>query len=337
MKRKKEEESTILYQQYQESNEMDTDTEEDLEEQEDLYGFDEKKERRKNIIIYSLLAAVVGVLAVLLLIKFVQRDTTQVVYKDTGSSNRIVKSGVGRISSVSDNSVTDDPEEITADTEVNDTDTEDLYDLAVAEGFTGTREEFFNMLTKWNISEKELQKDISELKSLVGSLEDGKDGDNGRNGVDGKAGTPGKDGSSGKNGKSAYEIAVENGSANGMTESEWSKGLNGTDGKDGATGKSAYEIAVEDGSAEGMTEAEWSESLKGEKGDSGKTTYLAYADDNTGTNFSLYPLTTSKYIGTCITDKTTQPKTAGEYSWQVYKTYVITSTVEDGVTTVYIN
>lgn len=335
MKRKKEEESTILYQQYQESNEFDTDTEEDLEEQEDLYGFDEKKERRKNIVIYSLLVAVVGVLAVLLLVKFVQRDTTQVVYKDTGSSNRIVKSGVGRISSVSDNSVVDDLEEITADTE--ETNTEDLYELAVAEGFTGTREEFFNMLTKWNISEKELQKDISELKSLVGSLEDGKDGENGRNGVDGKAGTPGKDGSSGKNGKSAYEIAVENGSANGKTETEWSKGLNGTDGKDGATGKSAYEIAVEDGSAEGMTEAEWSESLKGEKGDSGKTTYLAYADDNTGTNFSLYPLTTSKYIGTCITDKTTQPKTAGEYSWQVYKTYVITSIVEDGVTTVYIN
>lgn len=343
MKRKKEEESTILYQQFQESNDMNSD--ENFEDPEDIYGFDEKKERRKNFIIYSLLIVVVGVLVALLMVKVVRRDTTQVVFKEAATSNRIVKSGAGKISSVTNEPV-EEPEEKIEDTE--ESDNVDLYELAVAEGFVGTREEFFELLTKWNISEKELKKDISELKGLVGNMEDGKDG---RNGVDGQAGVPGKDGINGKNGidgkdgitgkdgKSAYEIAVENGNTNGMTEEEWSKGLNGTDGtdgKDGAAGKSAYEVAVENGSAKGMTEAEWAESLKGEKGESGKTTYLAYADDDTGTNFSIYPLNTSKYIGTCITDKTTQPKTAGEYNWQVYKTYVITSIVENGVTTVYI-
>lgn len=75
------------------------------------------------------------------------------------------------------------------------------YEVAVANGFSGTESEW--------------------LLSLKGA--DGKDG---ANGIDGK---------DRENGKSAYEIAVANGFSG--TESEWLKSLKGADGKDGVDGK----------------------------------------------------------------------------------------------------
>lgn len=75
------------------------------------------------------------------------------------------------------------------------------YEVAVANGFSGTESEW--------------------LLSLKGA--DGKDG---ANGIDGKGR---------ENGKSAYEIAVANGFSG--TESEWLKSLKGADGKDGVDGK----------------------------------------------------------------------------------------------------
>lgn len=94
-----------------------------------------------------------------------------------------------------------------------------------------------------------------------------------------------------------------------------SNGKNGKDGKDGNNGKD------------------------GKNGSDGKTTYIAYADDMNGNGFSLTPTETSKYVGTCITSESVQPKNSAAYSnWQIYRTYIITTTVdENNVTTVHIN
>lgn len=99
------------------------------------------------------------------------------------------------------------------------------------------------------------------------------------------------------------------------------------DGKDGANGKA------------GATGKDGKNGKDGEDGTDGKTTYIAYADDATGTGFSLTPTETSKYVGTCITSESTQPKSASSYTnWQPYRAYVITTTTdESGVTTVHIN
>lgn len=79
------------------------------------------------------------------------------------------------------------------------------YEVAVANGFSGTESEW--------------------LLSLKGT-----DGVDGKDGVNGKDGT---NGINGENGKSSYEIAVANGFSG--TESEWLKSLKGVDGKDGIT------------------------------------------------------------------------------------------------------
>ena len=82
------------------------------------------------------------------------------------------------------------------------------YEIAVANGFTGTEAEW-----------------LAALK--------------------GNDGTPGTPGAAGAAGKSAYEIAVANGYTG--SETEWLASLEGTPGTAGAAGKSAYEIAVANG------------------------------------------------------------------------------------------
>lgn len=96
-------------------------------------------------------------------------------------------------------------------------------------------------------------------------------------------------------------------------------GKNGVDGKDGKDGKDGND---------------------GKDGADGKTTYIAYADDIYGANFSLTPTETSKYVGTCISAESSQPTDYVMYSnWQEYRAYIITSTTDPdtGVTTVHIN
>lgn len=115
--------------------------------------------------------------------------------------------------------------------------------------------------------------------------------------------------------------------ATGAAGERGATGATGAAGKRGATG--AAGAAGKDGVA----------GTDGEDGADGKTTYIAYCDDLSGTGFSLTPTETSKYIGTCITDESTQPWEFSAYSnWQNYRTYVITtSTDENGVTTIHIN
>lgn len=150
------------------------------------------------------------------------------------------------------------------------------YEVAVEEGYVGTK-------TQW----------LASLKGAKGDT-----GNTGAQGVPGVAGTNGKsayeiaveegyvgsktqwlaslkgsngtNGTSGSSGASAYQLAVQKGYIG--TEAQWLaslKGGEGSNGNDGADGKSAYEIAVEEG-FEG-TKAQWLASLKGAKGDTGST------------------------------------------------------------------
>lgn len=109
---------------------------------------------------------------------------------------------------------------------------------------------------------------------------------------------------------------------------ELQKEISTTAGKQGETGKT------------GAKGEKGEQGVAGADGKDGKTTYIAYADDAYGTNFSLTPTETSKYIGTCITAESVQPTDRNLYSnWQEYRTYVITSTTDPdtGITTVHIN
>lgn len=109
---------------------------------------------------------------------------------------------------------------------------------------------------------------------------------------------------------------------------ELEKEISNTAGKEGTAGK------------DGNKGEKGEKGADGQKGDNGKTTYIAYADDAYGTNFSLAPTESSKYIGTCITSAYQQPTDYAQYgNWQEYRTYIITSTTDPdtGVTTVHIN
>lgn len=108
---------------------------------------------------------------------------------------------------------------------------------------------------------------------------------------------------------------------------ELEKEISNTSGKEGVAGKT------------GQKGEQGEKGADGKAGNDGKTTYIAYADDASGTNFSLTPTETAKYVGTCITSASQQPTDYSQYSnWQEYRTYIITATTDaEGVTTVHIN
>lgn len=148
--------------------------------------------------------------------------------------------------------------------------------------------------------------------------------------------------------------------------------ITGKDGKDGADGKTTYFAYADDSTGKGFSinptatskyigtcvTTEATQPLKaseysnwqliagedgtngkdGADGADGKTTFIAYADDQYGNGFSVTPTETSKYIGTCVTTETTQPLKASEYgNWQIYRSYIITSTTDENKnTTLYI-
>ena len=176
------------------------------------------------------------------------------------------------------------------------------YELAVANGYTGTEVEWLASLageTGASGADGKSAYDLAVEKGYQGTLEewltslvgvkgaDGANGADGKDGVNGTNGKDGKDGIDGSNGKSAYELAVENGFEGSL--SAWLDSLVGEDGEDGVdgingtNGKSAYELAVENGFKGSITE--WLASLVGEKGadgvngENGKTAYQ-HAVDN---------------------------------------------------------
>lgn len=113
-----------------------------------------------------------------------------------------------------------------------------------------------------------------------------------------------------------------------LTKELSSSATNGTSGTSGTSGAGK----------DGQNGKDGKDGQAGKDGSNGKATYIAYADDSSGSNFSLTPLETSKYIGTCITDATKQPTDKSSYgNWQLYRSHIITDTTdEDGVTTVHI-
>jgi len=117
---------------------------------------------------------------------------------------------------------------------------------------------------------------------------------------DGKDGKDGKDGQDGRDGK------------NGINGKD---GI-GKDGKDGADGKD------------------------GKDGANGSATYIFFADDENGSNFSTSVTETSKYMATITTNKEAASITKEDLSgkWKKYKGLSITPVTDsDGKTTLFIN
>lgn len=265
-----------MYKQYQLQNDNEEGPEEDPKEQgseEDL----EAKEKRENLIVYGMMG-VLGLFIIFLLAGSIyKKETTRVSYRDAGTSSRVIKNEYGQITTASENeqntekyadgNITNASDSYEVDG--NTSHIKDLYDSAVENGFTGTREEFYELLNKWNYSEIELEKNFEKLQELIRQAEDsangedgkdGADGENGRDGTDGRDGRDGRDGTDGRDGKD---------------------GKNGDNGKDGENGKDAYEIAVDAGFT--GTRDEWLQSIKGEDG--AFSSYKITSNDN---NVFLY-------------------------------------------------
>jgi hypothetical protein len=161
------------------------------------------------------------------------------------------------------------------------------YQVAVAEGYTGTVTEWLDSLTGSSAY------DIAVANGFEGTEEEwiaslkGEDGDPGDSAyavavANGFVGTAAEwlaslKGDEGDPGDSAYEIAVANGFVG--TAAEWLASL---EGQDGDPGDSAYAVAVANGFV--GTEAQWIESLKGDEGDPGDSAYaVAVANGFVGT------------------------------------------------------
>ena len=137
------------------------------------------------------------------------------------------------------------------------------YELAVENGFEGTLAEWLESLNGKDGSNGKSAYELAVEKGYTGTEEQWLASLIGEKGADGKDGVNGKDG---LNGLSAYEIAVANG-YNGTLQ-DWLAGLVGKDGSNGEDGKSAYDLAVENGYQGSL--AEWLVSLAGKDGAAGK-------------------------------------------------------------------
>lgn len=127
------------------------------------------------------------------------------------------------------------------------------YEVAVAEGFDGTVSEWLIKIRGKSAFQHALD------KGFEGTLDDWLDDLKGENGQDGKQGKRGP------RGYDNYELAVEEGEE--RTREEWladQQGRRGADGPQGPEGKSAYEIAQADG-FEGSLD-DWFESMRGSTG-----------------------------------------------------------------------
>lgn len=166
------------------------------------------------------------------------------------------------------------------------------YEIALEEGFSGTKTEWINSLKGTNGIQGENGKSAYEIaveKGFIGSKDDWLKS---LKGIDGAQGASGRDGI---DGKSAYEIAVEEGFCG--NRNEWLESLKGAEGANGKDGKSAYQLAVEKGYS--GSEEEWLASLKGVDGIAGQDGKNG-ADGKDGVNgLSAYEVAVSQgYSGT---------------------------------------
>lgn len=185
-----------------------------------------------------------------------------------------------------------------------------------------------------------VEQELSSMRKSISMISDGEDGKDGKDGLNGMDGKDGKDGINGKDGKNGTNgINGKDGKdglngADGKDGENGKDGLNGADGKDGENGKDGKDGINGENGKDGK---DGKDGLNGENGTNGRSTFVAYANDKYGNGFSLVPTETTKYIGTCISEETEQPSKASEYSWQQYRTYIITSvTDESKTTTLYI-
>ena len=152
--------------------------------------------------------------------------------------------------------------------------------------------------------------ELAGMKELIGNISDGEDGINGKTTYFAYAETSSGGGFSiVPTDKSKYIGTCISSEATQPTVSSMYGNWKLFVGRDGATGQTG---------ASGSNGRDGKDGTNGTNGVNGKTTYFAYAEDANGGGFSLTPTETSKYIGTCISDKTKQPTKATAYSnWKL--------------------
>ena len=109
----------------------------------------------------------------------------------------------------------------------NGADGKSAYELAVADGFSGTQAEWLASL----IGPAGVDGTDGHDGAPGAPGADGADGNEGAPGAQGVPGEPGKDGTNGTDGKSAYQIAVANGFSG--TQAQWLTSLKGDKGDPG--------------------------------------------------------------------------------------------------------
>ena len=124
--------------------------------------------------------------------------------------------------------------------------TDDAYEVFVNNGFTGSKDEFNSIIAALN------GKDGVDGKDGRDGIDgyNGRDGANGTNGINGKNGTNGKNGADGKDGSNGVNGTNGSDGKDGLDGKDGKNGLDGIDGidgKDGLDGKSAYEIFASQG------------------------------------------------------------------------------------------
>ncbi len=129
--------------------------------------------------------------------------------------------------------------------------------------------------------------------------------------------------------KNSYGEVIEGAAGNdGLRGEQGQQGKQGERGVAGATGKNG--MAGQAGSVGATGE----KGETGEAGADGLSTFIAYADNESGTNMGAVPKETSKYIGTYQgTVRSSDPK---DYSWTEYKDKIITFSNENGQPTLKI-
>lgn len=300
-----ENEKAILYKQYQQQNDDEELENPDIEEDEL-----EAEEKKKNLIVYGMMGVLAVVTVFLLVNSTLKKETTKVLYKDPGSSSRVIKTSSGQVFSVSGN-VT---EEYTSSSMNN----------------TG-----------------EYEQSLEELRELVGQVENGEDGKNGKDGQDGQAGKNGEDG---RDGMAGVDGKDGKDGKDGVDGRDGIDGKNGRDGEAGVdaytyvryaedmagngmtvlpTDKSYY-IGIYTGnnpSAPGIaTEYTWSkyrgdDGVDGQDGENGVDSYthVRYAEDIDGNGMTEQPTDHSYYIGIYVGNSSSAPDAPDQYTWSKYR------------------
>ena len=198
------------------------------------------------------------------------------------------------------------------------------YDLWVASGNTGTKDDF--------------------LKSLIGAR--GPRGYTGSNGVTNSSGLPavpvtgpsGQPGANGEAGQSAYQLWLNTGQTG--TPEDFLASLTGTDGVQGLDGLSAYELWLSNGNDGGLTEfvdslvgADGAPGQDGKDGAAGEPGLSAYelwvANGNPGRSLDEFLASLKGAPGVCTVGDTGATGAAGASAYEIWLAQGNTGTEQD--------